>query len=318
MNRGCPSLPALRPAVWWKRLWQLKIPSKIKIFAWKSCRGILPTMQFLTNRGISEAGLCPLCKDGFETMDHTLWSCERVSVCWRNCPFFDDLCNLKGGGFLDRLAWLESVFDLECVAVFVTAAWFLRFARNQFLFSGYQLWQGDVWERAVDFLAVVKSSCVQDAPVFSMVKSVCRWSVPPLGFFKINVDAAVVAGKGCFSGGMVVRDAFGVVLDAAALVFSGLFSVEVSEAKAILAGLSLAVEKGWFSLIIESDALNVVNLCNGVSFSLREVDNIVFNIKSLLSGLQDVQVVFVPGVCNSVAHNIACWALGLENSVFLG
>ena len=47
----------------------------------------------------------------------------------------------------------------------------------------------------------------------------------------------------------------------AALVFEGIVSVEVGEARAVLEGLLQAVDKGWFPVLIEPDVFGIVNLC---------------------------------------------------------
>ncbi|KAK0602278.1 hypothetical protein LWI29_031953 [Acer saccharum] len=60
-----------------------------------------------------------------------------------------------------------------------------------------------------------------------------HWEVPPPGFFKLNVDAAV----------------------------KPVVSVVTAEARAILEGLAMAVDAGISKLQIESVALEVVNLC---------------------------------------------------------
>ena len=52
--------------------------------------------------------------------------------------------------------------------------------------------------------------------------------------------------------GVVFRDEKGLVVD----------SVVTAEAKAILAGLTMAVDSGFTHLQVESNALGVVNLCN--------------------------------------------------------
>ena len=36
----------------WKQIWQQKFPSKLKIFAWRTCVYSLPTMQNLNHRGV--------------------------------------------------------------------------------------------------------------------------------------------------------------------------------------------------------------------------------------------------------------------------
>ena len=47
----------------------------------------------------------------------------------------------------------------------------------------------------------------------------------------------------------------------AALVFEGIVSVEIAEARAVLEGLLGAVDNGWFPVLIESDVFDIVNFC---------------------------------------------------------
>ncbi|KAL5732966.1 hypothetical protein ACOSQ2_032658 [Xanthoceras sorbifolium] len=157
---------------------------------------------------------------------------------------------------------------------------------------------------------------MRDEPMLVKPAAGSCWCAPCLGSFKINIDAAVDIGRGLSGGEVVLMDVAGVVLEAAALVFEGIISAEIAEAKAVLGGLTLAKEKGWFPISVESDSLVVVNLCNGISFSLCEIDNIIFDIKSLLSSMDGVLVSFASRNCNRVAHNIAKWALGSVRSVF--
>ncbi|KAK3226415.1 hypothetical protein Dsin_006277 [Dipteronia sinensis] len=49
------------PHPWWKKLWSLPLPNKIKIFCWRVCRNILPTKDLLYRRGIIDSALCMFC-----------------------------------------------------------------------------------------------------------------------------------------------------------------------------------------------------------------------------------------------------------------
>ncbi|KAK3175494.1 hypothetical protein Dsin_017212 [Dipteronia sinensis] len=42
---------------WWKTLWRLQIPSKIKLFVWKACHQWIPTLVNLANRKVHVDGL---------------------------------------------------------------------------------------------------------------------------------------------------------------------------------------------------------------------------------------------------------------------
>jgi hypothetical protein len=47
----------------WKRLWSLHMPEKIKIFIWRVCKGILPTKVALSSRGMEVSKRCASCPD---------------------------------------------------------------------------------------------------------------------------------------------------------------------------------------------------------------------------------------------------------------
>ena len=46
----------------WRGLWKLQVPNKVKVFAWRACNRALPTMDNLTRRHIVDVNLCPVCK----------------------------------------------------------------------------------------------------------------------------------------------------------------------------------------------------------------------------------------------------------------
>lgn len=58
-----PSSPA-ESSSWWKGLWKLSIPPKIKLFAWWVCKGWIPTKMVLERKKIVEDTRCPLCHWG--------------------------------------------------------------------------------------------------------------------------------------------------------------------------------------------------------------------------------------------------------------
>ncbi|GFS46281.1 hypothetical protein Acr_00g0101210 [Actinidia rufa] len=65
----------------WKMLWQLKIPSKIKVFAWKCCMNILPVKANFIQKKMSVSGSCDSCGGG-ETVRHCFQECEFADSVW--------------------------------------------------------------------------------------------------------------------------------------------------------------------------------------------------------------------------------------------
>lgn len=66
----------------WKVIWQINILQKIKIFLWKAVQNIIPVRENLAKRRVVNSGLCPLCEQGNETMEHALLLCQWTRPIW--------------------------------------------------------------------------------------------------------------------------------------------------------------------------------------------------------------------------------------------
>lgn len=69
-------------SAFWKKIWSLEVPSKLKNFVWHACKEALPTKRNLNKRKITPDGLCDLCKAGVEDCSHVLFFCSDVQVIW--------------------------------------------------------------------------------------------------------------------------------------------------------------------------------------------------------------------------------------------
>ena len=85
----------------WRKIWNLHIPPKIKLFTQKACQDILPTKANLCHRHILDSPTCETCKTGSETVGHPFWDCPSTSkvwstlyIQWRLQEFFSG-CSLK-------------------------------------------------------------------------------------------------------------------------------------------------------------------------------------------------------------------------------
>lgn len=61
---------------------QLRVPGKIKHFWWKVLTGVLPCYGVLTGRRTPVIPQCPLCRIGYDDIQHCLFSCSRASEIW--------------------------------------------------------------------------------------------------------------------------------------------------------------------------------------------------------------------------------------------
>ncbi|KAH7568401.1 hypothetical protein JRO89_XS07G0291900 [Xanthoceras sorbifolium] len=114
---------------------------------------------------------------------------------------------------------------------------------------------------------------------------------------------------GSFAVDIVIRDSEGLLVQATAKCFLWAVQVELAEAIAVLEGIQLVLRSGFSLAIVASNALGVVELCNGFSVSRCGVANIVLDIQLLLSQNSFISVVFSPKNSNRAAHGVARWAL---------
>ena len=61
----------------WKSIWLLKVPNKVKVFLWRACSNALPTKVNLQRQKVLDNPLCEQCKCRGEDMLHAIWSCEN-------------------------------------------------------------------------------------------------------------------------------------------------------------------------------------------------------------------------------------------------
>ncbi len=90
----------------WKFLWSLSLPPKVKNLLWRASMGILPTHELLWRRHLRKDGVCFYCLSEMESVEHVLWSCPATNDVWLQ----------SGLKVQKRGRSVHSFFDLmECV-----------------------------------------------------------------------------------------------------------------------------------------------------------------------------------------------------------
>nr|XP_023925988.1 uncharacterized protein LOC112037406 [Quercus suber] len=69
----------------WKKVWKLQFPNKIKNLLWRVCSNALPTKENLKKRKIIEDARCSACLSEQESTFHAIWDCEKISHVWAPC-----------------------------------------------------------------------------------------------------------------------------------------------------------------------------------------------------------------------------------------
>ncbi|KAM6542808.1 hypothetical protein CsatB_007255 [Cannabis sativa] len=291
----------------WHKLWQLKIPPKVRNFLWRAAAGTLPTCVNLRTKHVDIPSLCPVCHASPETVSHILLSCNFATSCWNHI-------GLPAGVYLDHsfASWLDSLFtilDEDRVCSLSMVCWSLWKARNSIVWKDKVLTTANVvtsarialdhWRKAQDnnSLSHIYSGNCDDGTEL--------WTKPDINTIKINVDAALFTSDNQYGYGMVARNDTGSLIVAQAHCFNGAFAPEVVEVMGIKEALSWIKRRGWQHVELESDSLVSIQAIRCRSPLSSVFGNLVQDCISLLLSLPFVKIRFVKRSANRLAHAVA-------------
>lgn len=107
----------------WCKIWNLKIPLKVKHFLWRAASGTLPTKDLLLSRRVQVCNLCPICNVAYETVAYVLLSRDFTCLCWEKTSLMRN--HLMCSNFAE---WLLAVFrdyNAEDVRIICMVCWSL-------------------------------------------------------------------------------------------------------------------------------------------------------------------------------------------------
>uniref|UniRef100_A0A803P1X0 Reverse transcriptase zinc-binding domain-containing protein n=1 Tax=Cannabis sativa TaxID=3483 RepID=A0A803P1X0_CANSA len=247
----------------WKKLWKLEVPPKVHHFLWRACSGCLPTKVQLSTKHVYVDLLCPFCNAENETIFHILVECRLAQSCW----------NLSAAAFFPGLSqefssWFFAILEGGCSDIILDVAmlsWSLWKARNEVLWQKKKTCTAaSIVKSARSVLDHWKVAKNQSSLYQTGVSFQCNhWRKPEGLKVKVNVDGAIFEASQKFRFGCVARDSNGSLIEAFSASKSGVVTPEIAEVIGILKeALSWVKAKGWEDVIIESDALLVVQAIN--------------------------------------------------------
>ena len=88
----------------WKFLWGLNVPNKVKNFAWWACRNILSTKANLCHWKILDDPTCEACGLGTKSNGNLFWFCPKAQEVWTLLSLPLDMQGFHFPEFID-LQW---------------------------------------------------------------------------------------------------------------------------------------------------------------------------------------------------------------------
>lgn len=71
----------------WRNIWSLNVPSKVKHLIWRAYNESLPTKLNLFKRKVTNNAIYEVCEAEMEDTVHTIQGCQRVKEIWREDGF---------------------------------------------------------------------------------------------------------------------------------------------------------------------------------------------------------------------------------------
>lgn len=161
----------------------------------------------------------------------------------------------------DFAVWLENTIMIapsEAVEMVISLTYGIWVTKNKKCYENNDIPLQHTIKKALSAVADYKSSLRQDINNgFNNVQRITlRWTPPPTGWYKMNIDAAGPM-DGCWGAGTIIRDSNGKVMAAASMQFSSMDDVELAEAMALRMGIQFVADLEYQNLQVEVDCLNV-------------------------------------------------------------
>jgi hypothetical protein len=258
----------------WKTLWRLKIPSKIKIFAWRALHGLMPLKSILANRHIGTSGQCPICSQAPEDILHLLFQCQPASALWELLGLdrvIDEaiLADWAGSAVLEHILMLQDNmlqgFTFVLKETIVIACWYLWWIRRR---RSHNENIPPMAQCRMSVLAIAANSA--KAHEGKKVQAI-RWSKPDRHQIKLNVDGYFFSEFMNGAAGAILRDYKGQFIAATSIFLQNTSSAMAAEARAMKEGLTLAVQLGCSNIIAESDSMDIIEECTGRGVGLMNL-----------------------------------------------
>lgn len=298
---------------WWKTLWSLKCPSKIKMFVWRLCKEALPSRVALKKGTIIDCSVCPLCGKGEESTIHAIWLCKFARSSWKDL-FHDHWKDLKHSLLCSRdnlqvaCSLLYADFPVELSLVWTTA-WLIWTQHNAMVMQGTQPFNGSLIPKAMEWLDGWKSANIHEESTSSILR--LPWSPPPEGMYKVNFNGALIMSNMRAGAGVTMRNALGEFMAGSSLPIDCVLSSDHAEACAALHGLDVALSIGLSSVVLEGDSLRIVQALNSGKEDFSVIGNIIADIRRKACCFEHFSVRHVRREANGAAHCAAKRALGL-------
>uniref|UniRef100_A0A2N9H5A8 CCHC-type domain-containing protein n=1 Tax=Fagus sylvatica TaxID=28930 RepID=A0A2N9H5A8_FAGSY len=277
-----PKLVTHKSSDW---IWKVRTNPRIQFFIWQCYHLSVPVRDTLASRGINIPTYCPRCSGSTETLIHLLRDCPDSIAFWNGFRFPSVGNQFYSASLVDWISancHVSSTHDhnMPWQTIFSFGIWNLWLRRNNFVFNP-----------DVPFVDPIANTISFASEFYYLIGSYSKvklkspipikWTLPPLGWFKLNTDGSSLGNPGLAGGGGVIRNHLGEWVGGFSRSIGFTTSVQ-AELRALKDGLLLAIDLEILNLEIEMDSLVAVDLINSSNTSNAFLSTIVTDCRYLL------------------------------------
>ena len=296
----------------WKDLWKLKIHARLKNLLWKMAWEILPTTSVLKSRFSLSSIDCYLCNNAIESLEHIFLYCDWVAQLWFAGPWPLNMSHMNNVYIAD---WVKMIINPKHGLGLEGEE-----AKDFQLYAAIlcdQIWMTSNKARLEGIKTSPEMVARQVTKTYEKHKNAWRnqstkspkdssWTPPPLNWIKLNFDVAIREDKASVA--VVARDQRGKLIGAWTEQLEQTKPL-LGEAKATWLAIKKAADEGFKRIILEGDALNVIEpLKNKAVIPHWRIKAVLEDILFLVKYFDNVSFSFIYRDSNIIAHLLAQWA----------
>jgi hypothetical protein len=291
----------------WKAIWAINCPEKMKFVIWRMVHDCLTTGAQLRKRCIPAEDCCVFCGRS-DDVEHVFLFCPFARSIW-DAVKAEMQFKLSLKSFSKMRLWvfafLERASHIQATSFAVTC-WQIWEARNDARNGRGCLQPSRLANNILVYVDSIVKFCSKPSPTKRCVSPPkSRWSPPPVGTSCVNVDAAVFQSENLVGWGAVVRDHCGMVQFAGHGTMQGSLGPEAAEALAVRQAMEITRENGIQKIVLASDCLSLILKIQAPLPDRSEVGSLVGDIKRLSLSFLSCSFVHVGRLCNIAAHKLA-------------
>ncbi|XP_012841270.1 PREDICTED: uncharacterized protein LOC105961590 [Erythranthe guttata] len=234
---------------------------------------------------------------------HVITECRGMDRVWRSQPFVELPASSYQSPW-DLMEKLKKYLSSSKFQLATIIAWKAWDNRNKEKIGETGIPAGELTSWGQAFLETFKEAQLPPT-VKPMIAHPREWTRPPSGVIKINFDAAVPRGELYFSIAAIARDNGGDCVGWKVESFRGSLLPVECEAKAALLAINMAKAKGWESVIIEGDYLQIISALRAQERDASSFGAILEDCLNIAKSFQYCVFNFVKRSGNRLAHHLA-------------